>query len=120
MYNSQTTLNRINNRLWEQEKQKKDLNEFCKISKNTLNQSTESKYGVGASILYDAADFLECTTDYLLGRTDKPNVPADYLTNDEQRILSMYRALTPTEQANIAGRLETLTELHEQTKKQDA
>jgi len=120
VYNSQLVVERIKRRTIELGYMFKDLNEYCGIDKTTINASATKKYGLSAKVLSDAADFLKCTVDYILGRTDKPYIPADYLTNDEQRIILMYRALTPTERANISGRLEMLTELHEQTKKQDA
>ena len=49
-------------------------------------------------ILIKLADFFDCTTDYLLGREDDFGVihstrPADELTQEEKRLLKVFRKL---------------------------
>lgn len=49
-----------------------DLQERCGLSKNTIAQSGKSQDGMKAKNLYAIAELLECSVDYLLGRTDIP------------------------------------------------
>lgn len=74
MYDSQTVVERIRNI-----SKRKDipiglLNEKCELSENTISQSGKSEYGMKAKNLYMIAEFLDVSVDYLLGRTDDPNI----------------------------------------------
>lgn len=48
------------------------LKERCNISKNTISKSADSPNGLSAKILFSIAEALNCSVDYLLGRTDEP------------------------------------------------
>ena len=54
-----------------------ELNEQCGLNKDTINSSASNKYGLGAGILYQIADCLDCSVDYLLGR-DIPEFSAEH------------------------------------------
>lgn len=72
MYNSQEIGIRIKNVAEEQGKTIKSVLENCGLGKNTVQ-----KISAGTDILtlnfVKIADCLDCSVDYLLGRTDKPN-----------------------------------------------
>lgn len=74
MYNSQIVVERIKVRVRENGHNMSELNAYCQIDKSTVNMSAQKKYGLSAKILYDAAVFLDCSVDYLLGRTDTPEI----------------------------------------------
>lgn len=44
------------------------------LGANAIYQSSKSEIGMGAKNLYAIAEVLECSVDYLLGRTDEPNL----------------------------------------------
>lgn len=73
MYNSQEIADRIKERAKEQGISVTQLLERCELGKNTI-----SKIAKGTDILTlnfaKIADVLECSTDYLLCRTDNPEI----------------------------------------------
>lgn len=46
----------------------------CDLSKNTLSSMQSGGYLPRAENLAKIADYLDCSVDYLLGRTDNPEV----------------------------------------------
>lgn len=73
MYNAQIIKERIDVR--RQEKGVSNIETMLKelgIGKSTLWAMTDNK-GIGCFALAKIADYLECSVDYLLGRTDTPN-----------------------------------------------
>lgn len=73
MYNSKTVNQRITMLLKEKSFNQKQLLENCNLNVNALNQMSDNK-GIGCFALARIADRLETTTDYLLGRSDIPNM----------------------------------------------
>ena len=73
MYNSKTVNQRITMLLKEKSFNQKQLLENCNLNVNALNQMSDNK-GIGCFALARIADRLETTTDYLLGRSDNPNM----------------------------------------------
>lgn len=51
----------------------KMLNE-CELSVNTLSSMQSGGYYPRLEAISKIADYLDCSVDYLLGRTDKPEV----------------------------------------------
>ena len=74
MYNSQITAERIKKRATAQSVSMTQLSESCGISKNAISQAGKSQEGMKAKNLYAIAEILECSLDYLLGRTDNPMI----------------------------------------------
>lgn len=74
MYNPQTTVMRIKELSDSKSIKQKELNERCGLNKNTINSSANSKMGLNAKALFDISNILNCSTDYLLGRTDKSDM----------------------------------------------
>lgn len=73
MYNAKLTYDRIVRLSNEKNIQIKKINEVCGISKDTLSASAKSTDGMKAKRLYNISELLDCSVDYLLGRTDNPN-----------------------------------------------
>lgn len=46
----------------------------CGLSKNTLSSMQSGGYLPRAETLIKIADYLDCSIDYLLGRTDNPEI----------------------------------------------
>lgn len=74
MYNPQTTVIRIKALSESKSLKQKDINQKCGLNKNTINSSANSKMGLNAKALFDISNLLNCSTDYLLGRTDNPDM----------------------------------------------
>ena len=76
----------------------KDLCEKQGISLNTLEEKLElgknSLYGLkrnqpSAERLQQIADYFNVSTDYLLGRTDNPNIAKDTVTTPDGRVVDL-------------------------------
>lgn len=110
MYNSQTVVDRIKDTVKAKGSTMSDLNQYCDIDKSTINMSAQKKYGLSAKILYDVSSYLECSVDYLIGRTDTPTPAAPSLSPIEERLLSAFRSMPPDEQLMLIGRAEHIAE----------
>lgn len=58
------------------------LNEICELSKNTIAQTGKGTEGMKARNLFLIAETLDCSVDYLLGRTDKPKPETANIVKD--------------------------------------
>jgi len=83
------------------------LAEALNISKACISMIEIGKNEPTANTLLKYADFFQCSTDYLLGREDDfgnitihTEKPAP-LPQDEQELLSIYQALSPTHRSQI-------------------
>lgn len=72
MYNSQELIVAIKSRAKEKNVLIKDVLTACDLNINTLSQVTDKK-GLSSFSLAKIADYLDCSVDYLLGRTDNPD-----------------------------------------------
>ena len=72
MYNSQKTSMRIKRFAKGKGFPLSDLQEQCGLGKNAISQAGKSQDGMKARNLYAIAELLDCSVDYLLGRTDIP------------------------------------------------
>lgn len=73
MCNAQTLINNIKNRAKQRNVIIRDMLNECGLSINAISQITDKK-GISSFSLARIADYLDCSVDYLLGRTDKPEV----------------------------------------------
>ncbi len=71
MYNSQDLIIAIKTRAKERNVLIKDVLTACELNINTLSQITDRK-GLSSFSLAKIADYLDCSVDYLLGRTKDP------------------------------------------------
>lgn len=87
MYSPQITVVRIKELSNSNSLTLKQINETCGLNKNTINLSANSKTGLNAKALFDISDCLNCSVDYLLGKTENPNMIADaYISGDNNGI----------------------------------
>lgn len=73
MYNAQLTIKRIQSLIKEKGYTQKYVLAECGINENTLKRMTDNK-GISSFYLAKIADYLQCSVDYLLGRTDNPEL----------------------------------------------
>ncbi len=103
MYNSQETIFRIKQRSKEQGIAILDLQAKCDLGRNAISQAAKSQDGMKARNLFAIAEVLNCSVDYLLGRTDNPTVSGNNISNVKTTITGT--------QANVIQ--ETDTDLYE-------
>lgn len=74
MYNSQNTAERINQTAKSKNIQQKIMLDECGLNKNVISTMLSRGSMPKADNLARIADYLGCSVDYLLGRTDNPEV----------------------------------------------
>ena len=72
MQNTQIIAERIKERAKQNDISVKKLLEICELGPNTVQKLTKGT-GLVSQNLVKMADYLYCSTDYLLGRVDTPN-----------------------------------------------
>lgn len=73
MYDSQEIANRIKTRTKQQGKSISEMLSACGLGKNTVAKISNNTDILTLNFA-KIADYLDCSVDYLLGRTDKPEV----------------------------------------------
>lgn len=73
MYLAQTTKDRIKSMCKDRKVNMEFLLSECDLGVNAIRQINDTK-GMASFSLAKIADYLDCSVDYLLGRTDKPEV----------------------------------------------
>lgn len=73
MYEANNMAQRIKHLAKEKKVQLKIMLEQCNLSKNTLSSMLSGGSTPKSENLAKIADYLDCSVDYLLGRTDNPN-----------------------------------------------
>lgn len=74
MQNAQETANRIKDRAREKGISVSKLLCECELNKNAIFTMQSNGYYPRVEAISKIADYLDCSVDYLLGRTDKPEV----------------------------------------------
>lgn len=84
MYNTQIVADLIKKQAKLQNKQLKDMLTDCNLNKNTISELAKGKQ-LSFSSLAKIADYLNCSVDYLLGRTADPAIANRFpdLTDEE-------------------------------------
>lgn len=77
MYNAQLTKDRIKSLCKKQKIVMEDMLISCNLGVNAIRQINDTK-GMASFSLAHIADYLDCSVDYLLGRTDNPEVNKHY------------------------------------------
>lgn len=93
MYNSVETANRIRDLAKENNLAIATILEKCSLNKNTLSTMSTRGSWIQSNSLGLIADCLDCSVDYLLGRTEEKKVSSD-LSDFEQRLINIYRSLS--------------------------
>ena len=73
MYSAQITKDRIKELCKEKKINMEAMLSFCELGVNAIRQINDTK-GMASYSLAKIADYLDCSVDYLLGRTDNPEV----------------------------------------------
>lgn len=76
MYNSRNLVNNIKSIAKDRNILIRDMLTACELNINTLSQMSDKK-GLSSFALAKIADYLDCSVDYLLGRSDTPWLAAD-------------------------------------------
>ena len=121
MYNAQNLTSNIRSKVKEKGIIQKDMLKECGLNENSLNQMSDKK-GISSFSLAKIADILECSVDSLLGRDNYENKKSSSpeLTENEQRMLQVFKNLTPTQQGELIGRAAIMSEQNEaEAKKKD-
>ncbi len=71
MYNSQTVIERVQSEIKKKNITQKTVLRECGLGEDTLKRMTD-KNGMSSFNLARIADYLNCSIDYLLGRTENP------------------------------------------------
>lgn len=87
MYTAQLTIDRIQLLIKSRGYTQKKVYADCGINKNTINSMTDKK-GISSFYLAKIADYLDCSVDYLLGRTNNPQLEGieAYIAGDNNGI----------------------------------
>ena len=114
MYNAQNLTSNIRSKVKEKGIIQKDMLKECGLNENSLNQMSDKK-GISSFSLAKIADILECSVDSLLGRDNYENKKSSSpeLTENEQRMLQVFKNLTPTQQGELIGRAAIMSEQNE-------
>lgn len=83
VYNAKLTADRVKMLAKERSISMSQLSKDCGINQNTIKTSGKSVYGMKAKNLFLIAEMLDCSVDYLLGRTDDIEVNKSISDNCE-------------------------------------
>ena len=90
MYSAQSLSDRIKQRAKDKNIKLKDMLIALNLNINAISQISDKK-GLSCFPLAQIADYLDCSVDYLLGRTDKPDIT--YKTSSGTK--NVIEAMTP-------------------------
>ena len=93
MYNAQLTIERIQTMIKQNGLTQKKVLSDCGISENTLKRMTDNK-GMSSFYLAKIADYLGCSVDYLLGRTENSVTENGEFSKEEIDLIYIYRELS--------------------------
>ncbi len=92
MYTAQVTKDRIREICKTKKINAKNMLESCGLGFNAIQQITDAK-GMASFSLAKIADYLGCSVDYLLGRTDDPESHIDKLSFLDERDRELVSAI---------------------------
>lgn len=90
MYSAQTTKNRIKAICKSKKISMDEMLQACDLGVNAIRQINDTK-GMASFSLAKIADYLNCSIDYLVGRTDCPDV----ITVDDNGNYFVVEAMSP-------------------------
>lgn len=91
MYIAQTLKDRIKAMCKNQNVSMEQMLSACNLGVNAIRQISDSK-GMSSFSLAKIADYLNCSVDYLLGRTDTPKgTLGDDFSPHEKKLIAAYR-----------------------------
>lgn len=94
-----------------QKKTQKQLSDFTGISTSAISAWNKKGTNPASEYLVSIAKFLNVSLDYLL--TGQEKSPSSYLTENEQKIIDVFKNLNNTQQGEIIGRAQLMAEQNE-------
>lgn len=112
MYNAQCTKDRIKNICKVKKVNMEQMLVDCSLGVNAIRQINDTK-GMASFSLAKIADYLDCSVDYLLGRTDSPTVSGNNIIQSSNVINGNNGnhsplTVTETEKENNCKEIEAL------------
>lgn len=98
MYNAQTTKDRIKKICKDKKINANKMLIDCSLGANAIQQINDTK-GMASFSLAKIADYLDCSVDYLLGRTDFPHLIIEDDKGNKNFVL--IEAMTPNHTSDI-------------------
>lgn len=97
-------------------REKRNINQLKIAMDIGITQESISKYETGNAfpskeILIKLADYLNCSIDYLLNRTDNPNINKDKISKEDEKIENLifrYKSLSDENKNKLEGCLLAL------------
>ncbi len=115
MYDAQTTKDRIKSLCKSKKINMEDMLVHCNLGVNAIRQINDTK-GMASFSLAHIADYLDCSVDYLLGRTDIPEVNKG---NEEPIVYKVAARGGEKEIALTAAQRKELAKIIEDSKNDD-
>ena len=100
MYITQDIANRIKSMLKKQNKNMKDMLSDLGLGVNAISEFSKGKQ-LSCISLAKIADYLNCSVDYLLGKTDFPTVVDEQLAKEEFALFGEVKELTDEEKQRV-------------------
>ncbi len=97
----------------------KKVSAATKISTGNISDWKNGKCLPTATKLYVLADYLNCSTDYLLGRTDNPNIQSKVLNNQSNNSITNTGVIKGNNSANLIVGNNNTYKSDNETKKQE-
>lgn len=108
MYFAQTTKDRIKQLCKDKTINMENMLLDCSLGVNAIRQISDTK-GMASFSLAKIADYLDCSVDYLLGRTNDPKLARGNSSDTEEtHLLTLYRQLNPEGQDVLIDTADTL------------
>lgn len=115
MYKSNNIADRINNLLKIKSISQKDMLMSCGINKNAISIMISRGSVPKADTLARIADYLNCSVDYLLGRTEEPSilsaVDSAEMCSEDMELIKKYRRLPESLQTAVNQILNSYDDL---------
>lgn len=113
-YNAVVTSDRIKAKAKEMGITISHLNLVCGLSENTIKRAGKSTEGMKAKNLFMIAETLDCSVDYLLGRTSEPDVHPSHadcsFSEEDIKLLSLIHSL------DLVGKSKVIVMIDEMSK----
>lgn len=111
MYSAQQTADRIKAQAKQKKVLIKDLLEACELNKNTLSSMSSRGSWIQPNSLAKIADYLDCSVDYLLGKSDVPSrfYNEAELSPLDRQLISLLSQLTDEQKQSILRLILSLT-----------
>lgn len=104
MYTAEKTIYNITNEIKKRGYSQKEVYSACKINENTVSRMNDSK-GISSFYLAKIADYLNCSVDYLLGRTPCPEIN---ISGNTQNNVNGDNNISVNNNDELAGELSAL------------